>query len=360
MCYRAAPVSARTRGVAAFVAAVTSGGVLLALGPAQGGADTVPSLRARAVTLRDAEHAALLRLYAAESALARARGEEALLAMRSRALAGQERLTSVRMAITARSLAALQSRLARILRHLYVQGDVDPIAVIFGASSLDEVVTGLDFLDRAAEQNRRLAREARQQTTELQGLRLRLSERRRALDTARAAARLATARLADAAARRADTVSSLRHEGTITAQRLAALQARAQEAQRASAKLVAAAAPAQAATGVDVAIASEGTGTAAPPATSAPAGERTLVVDAVAYHLPGNTASGLPVGVGVIAVDPSVIPLGTRVFVPGYGAAVAADTGTAIRGNIIDLWMPSTARARAWGRRTVTITVYGS
>lgn len=83
-------------------------------------------------------------------------------------------------------------------------------------------------------------------------------------------------------------------------------------------------------------------------------------MDAVAYHLPGYTASGLPVGVGVIAVDPRVIPLGTKVYVPGYGPAVAADTGSAIIGNIIDLWMPSTAQARAWGRRTVTITVYGS
>jgi 3D (Asp-Asp-Asp) domain-containing protein len=62
---------------------------------------------------------------------------------------------------------------------------------------------------------------------------------------------------------------------------------------------------------------------------------------------------------GVIAVDPAVIPLGTRVFVPGYGPAVAADVGSSIRGNIIDLWMPSTAKAQAWGRRSVTITVYG-
>jgi 3D (Asp-Asp-Asp) domain-containing protein len=81
-------------------------------------------------------------------------------------------------------------------------------------------------------------------------------------------------------------------------------------------------------------------------------------VDAVAYHLKGRTASGLPVGVGVIAVDPTVIPLGTRVFVPGYGSAVAADVGSAIKGAIIDLWMPSTAQALAWGRRTVTITIY--
>ena len=51
----------------------------------------------------------------------------------------------------------------------------------------------------------------------------------------------------------------------------------------------------------------------------------------------------------MIAVDPTVIPLGTRVFVPGYGPAVAADVGSAVKGNIIDLWMPSTAQARGLG-----------
>jgi 3D (Asp-Asp-Asp) domain-containing protein len=94
--------------------------------------------------------------------------------------------------------------------------------------------------------------------------------------------------------------------------------------------------------------------------TAATAGARVLVVTALAYHLPGRTASGLPVGKGVIAVDPAVIPLGTRLFVPGYGRAVAADTGTAIRGNVIDLWMPTMAQAQSWGSRTVTITIYGS
>jgi 3D (Asp-Asp-Asp) domain-containing protein len=64
------------------------------------------------------------------------------------------------------------------------------------------------------------------------------------------------------------------------------------------------------------------------------------------------------VGVGVVAVDPTVIPLGTRLFVPGYGPAVAADVGSGVRGAIIDLWMPTTKEALAWGRRTVTITVY--
>jgi len=83
-----------------------------------------------------------------------------------------------------------------------------------------------------------------------------------------------------------------------------------------------------------------------------------LKVDAVAYSLPGRTALGVPVRKGVVAVDPKLIPLGTRMHVPGYGPGLAADVGTAIKGRIIDLWFPSTEAARRWGRRTVTITVY--
>ena len=84
---------------------------------------------------------------------------------------------------------------------------------------------------------------------------------------------------------------------------------------------------------------------------------RTLTVVATGYDLPGHTSTGLPVGWGIAAVDPSVIPLGTRIVVPGYGVAVAADTGGAIVGATIDLWFPTAAQADAWGRRTVTIAV---
>ena len=83
-----------------------------------------------------------------------------------------------------------------------------------------------------------------------------------------------------------------------------------------------------------------------------------IKVDAVAYSLPGRTALGVPVRKGVVAVDPELIPLGTKLHVPGYGPSLAADVGTAIKGRIIDLWFPSTAAARDWGRRTVTITIY--
>jgi len=123
-----------------------------------------------------------------------------------------------------------------------------------------------------------------------------------------------------------------------------ALQAAAQRVERKSNAIQAAAAP-------DL--------TQVAPAPTAPtqAGE-TLTVSSTGYSLPGRTSTGIPVGWGVIAVDPSVIPLGTRVTVPGYGEAVAADTGSAVRGATIDLWFPSLAQARAWGRRTVTITLH--
>jgi 3D (Asp-Asp-Asp) domain-containing protein len=54
----------------------------------------------------------------------------------------------------------------------------------------------------------------------------------------------------------------------------------------------------------------------------------------------GRTATGVQVTYGVVAVDPTVIPLGTRMFIPGYGYAVAADTGGAVKGYIIDLGYP--------------------
>ena len=57
-----------------------------------------------------------------------------------------------------------------------------------------------------------------------------------------------------------------------------------------------------------------------------------IKVDAVAYFLPGKTALGVPVRKGVVAVDPKLIPLGTKLHVPGYGPGLAADVGHAIKG----------------------------
>ena len=156
-----------------------------------------------------------------------------------------------------------------------------------------------------------------------------------------------------------ETVARIRRQAALTQQRLAVLQAQAQQAEQRSADITAAAAASSTAVAASDAATTPARGELRPCNACSRDRHPHARRRAVAYHLPGRTASGLPVGVGVIAVDPTVIPLGTRVFIPGYGPAVAADVGTAIKGNIIDLWMPTTAQALAWGRRTVTITVYG-
>jgi 3D (Asp-Asp-Asp) domain-containing protein len=86
---------------------------------------------------------------------------------------------------------------------------------------------------------------------------------------------------------------------------------------------------------------------------------------ATAYSLRGRTASGRMVSRGLIAADPSILPLGSRVRLdhPGYsGEYLVADTGGAIRGRRIDIWTPSTGEAMRFGRRTVKLTVlsYGA
>lgn len=70
-----------------------------------------------------------------------------------------------------------------------------------------------------------------------------------------------------------------------------------------------------------------------------------------------NTASGIPPRQGIAAVDPRVIPFGTRLYVEGYGHALAADKGSAIKGNEIDLFFPTRAEALAWGVRYVKVYV---
>lgn len=92
----------------------------------------------------------------------------------------------------------------------------------------------------------------------------------------------------------------------------------------------------------------------------------TMYFEATAYYGGGITATGLvPVsassGRGTIAVDPRVIPLGSLVYVEGYGEAIAADTGGAVKGNIIDVYVDSYSEAINWGRKhgvAVSIIAY--
>jgi peptidoglycan DL-endopeptidase CwlO len=88
----------------------------------------------------------------------------------------------------------------------------------------------------------------------------------------------------------------------------------------------------------------------------------TYNMTATAYAGGTLTAMGLkpvrdPGGLSTIAVDPKVIPLGTKVYIPGYGYAICSDTGGAIKGNIIDLYLNSVQECIQWGRRSVTLHI---
>ena len=85
---------------------------------------------------------------------------------------------------------------------------------------------------------------------------------------------------------------------------------------------------------------------------------RSLHVTATAYSHTGNrTRTGTWPGVGTIAVDPKVIPLGSRLYVDGYGQGKALDIGSAIKGNRIDVFLDTEAEAERWGRKNVKVYV---
>jgi len=89
----------------------------------------------------------------------------------------------------------------------------------------------------------------------------------------------------------------------------------------------------------------------------APGTGRKVRVKAYAYHLRGFTARGTRTQLGTVAVDPRVIPMGSRLYIPGYGWGRAVDTGGAIQGCKIDVWLPTLSQCLQWGVRDVTVTV---
>lgn len=99
-----------------------------------------------------------------------------------------------------------------------------------------------------------------------------------------------------------------------------------------------------------------------PPSSENEEYKATYIMEATAYTGGGITATGSkpvrdPNGLSTIAVDPTVIPLGSKVYIPEYGYAIAADTGGVVKGNIIDLYMNTLEECLSWGRRNVTLNI---
>ncbi len=83
---------------------------------------------------------------------------------------------------------------------------------------------------------------------------------------------------------------------------------------------------------------------------------------ATAYCLKGRTANGSGVRRGIVAADPRVLPLGTQIQIEAgsySGTYTVADTGGAVRGRILDIWMPNCSEARRFGRKNIKVSVVG-
>ena len=345
-------MKAHSTSDAARFAAVFTGLLLLASVPVALAADATDvrsqaaGLQARSGSLEERAAAATLELYSLEAQLDRARTELADIEARRATLAGERASARTQLAVARQALLASQSELSDLARALYQQSGSDPLAVVLGAKSLDEVLAGLDGISRATGQNNRIVEQARTARTRLTGLAARLAERDAELDGLAAAAEARAASLAATAAQRRGLVGELRRQQGLNTARIAAIQAQAHTAATRTTALAVASPPPPLAP-VEM---------AAPIVT--PSGERTLTVGSTGYTIRGRTSTGIPTGPGVVAVDPSVIPLGTRLTIPGYGVGIAADTGGAVQGNAIDVWFPTKAQALQWGRRVVTVTIH--
>jgi peptidoglycan DL-endopeptidase CwlO len=324
---------------------------LLAVGGAS--AEDPSSLRSQADQLeaQDAdpaarERSAVLDLFALETKLGRA--DQRVAALQGAAAEVEQKRTAAeeRLVLVRSNLAAGQANLAERLRLLYVEGDPDPLEVLLGARSLDEALTALDSMSRFARQDKEIVHQVRQARVDVAAALAELERRQGELAALVREAEDARDMVAAAQAERAEFLAGLRAERRLNRAEISDLLAAADAAETKTDEL-----ESPASTG-------GGSSPPSPPPAPPPSDGRTLTVEATGYAIHGTTATGIQTGWGVIAVDPSVIPLGTRMFVPGYGEGVAADTGSAVKGNIIDLWFPTRKQALQWGRRTVTITLH--
>lgn len=335
------PIALHRPHLAAVFAAILVAVTLVAQGAA------TPPRRSSGPGPGAASSRALLDLYALESKLTRARAQLADASAQTKALAARQRRTHEQLRFAEQTLLRAQAQLGDRVRDLYIAGEPDPLAVVLGASSLDEVVAGIDDLRRAASQNQITIAQTGRARRSLRRLTEELDVRQARLEAVRAAAAASASALESTLAERRAYLSELRAKERLATAQVSALEQRAQAVQTQAAQVTeqnpSSLSPPEAA-----AVVSAGGGWSA----------RTLTVSATGYAIHGSTATGVPTGPGVVAVDPGVIPLGTRMTIPGYGEGVAADTGGAVRGASIDLWFPTLAQARAWGRRTVTITLH--
>ena len=336
---------ARWYGGRARVAAAGLAATAALFSAAVASADDPESLRREADRLQTEADQALLDLYALESKLGRAERRVSALEQRAAMLESRQEAARRQLDLARRAVARADERLAARLQALYIEGDIDPLAILLGAQSFEEAISTLEGFDDVARQDKEILAQVRTTRVDVREALRELAARTAEVRAHVSAAKAARTTLLRARAERASYLASLRRQQDLNRDQIAKLSDQAAAAESRSQDLGSSGGG------------GGGGGSTPPPPSTPPASGKKVTVSSTGYCLRGTTATGIPVAWGVIATDPSFIPLGTRMFVPGYGEGVAADTGSAVKGAIIDLWFPTCAQAIVWGRRTVTITL---
>ncbi|MBU4193825.1 MAG: hypothetical protein KKF66_02355, partial [Actinobacteria bacterium] len=227
-------------------------------------------------------------------------------------------------------LAGRRRALGSRARSIYMNGRNSKLVMLFSSDDVSDFFKRAEYMDKVTAEDARLIRSVKQESERLDGTLADLKRRREEIDEV---ARNHASRRERLQASGSEREELLARAGEAKEQ----LEERSQEVESKFDEIN-------------------------PPDSNHQHTGRFLTMRATAYSpeepgLSDTTASGLKAGKGVVAVDPSVIPLGTRLYIDGYGYAIAADTGGAIKGNRIDLCFDTLQEVTAYGCRTVKVEI---
>ncbi len=267
--------------------------------------------------------------------------------------------TQNRLDATNKKLSTEQIMLNKRMKAMYTDGNSSYLEVLLGSHNLSDFISKMDITAKIIQYDNNIISNVKQQQTVITLQKKNLEVANANLQSLKSDNESSLAKLSSDVSEEKNLLS----KATDKEKQLIEAQRQKELAQAAAAK------KAQDVATQNAKIAAENTALLAAPsspssiAPSAPGSSSTVyTMTATSYSDPGYTSSNKlthrdPNGYSTIAVDPTIIPLGTKVYVSGYGYAIAEDTGSAIIGNIIDVYLPTDAEASAWGRRTVTVTI---
>jgi septal ring factor EnvC (AmiA/AmiB activator) len=189
-------------------------------------------LRAQNATLDAASHRALLELYALDAKLARSRQRLDQLQVQQIAMAKQQHTDELALGLARSSEQKAQKALFDRARALYIEGDPDPLAVILNASSLDDLISTIDGVNRLAQQDEMIITQLRRSQQSLQEAMTALEKRQAALAKLTEQAQQAAASLASARTEKLQYLTSLSRRKAFNARQIASLASAASQAEQ--------------------------------------------------------------------------------------------------------------------------------